>query len=183
MRIPNQTVFFVMLGCSIVFPAIGSDKDNDWINSYIVVDKTEIVNRDQNGNVNSIVVVKDSKVSVRRKVTETRTVNSAGEERVISRRIETYDSLGGSVVVVEGEVEGYVGLVPVSMTTVVKLPGGTVTTVQCRNGVGSMPIASRVTTAKDNDGATTTVVEAPDKHGNLVEVQTTTHYRESSKQK
>ena len=170
----QMAIFLVMILCSSLSLRAASDDEAKWVKKYVVVRTTETVNRNTAGMVTSTTVVRESRISVRRRVTEVKAKDKHGAMRLVSRRTETYDSAGGSITVEEGRVKGREGLVAVSTVTVEKTDTGQITTTQRRKPNGTMGVVRCVTVSKSKDGTSTTTVAVPDKHGDLVVIQTTT---------
>lgn len=162
----------------LLFSSLGAE-NVDWTTEYLKTAVTETVDRNLDGDLTGRTVVTDTKIEVRRRVTETTRVDSNGIERVASRKTESYDSVASRAVPIETVVESFEtssGLLVVkSVVTVTKTRNGQVTTYETRDPKRRRLAVSKRVTSKINDlGHRIATTEVPDGNGNLVVVKTTT---------
>ena len=145
----------------------GSPADNKKITKV-----TETINRDKTGKLLSITVVKESKIAVTERITETQTVNEDGELHLTSRVTITQDAGGNSLTMVERALPGYTDLVLTEITRITKVADGSVTTTQTRDKFGTLTISKRITVSRDKAGNVSTTVETLNDAGLLIPTQT-----------
>jgi len=154
-----------VIGCvaiaTLILPglAMAQNENEDWLNKHAVIKTTETSQRDANGNIQSIKVVKDTTIYIKQTVTETRKPDpKTGVIRTMGRTTVSTDTLGGSATIIEAPVAGSSGLVTTSITTIERTADGTLTTVYARDKSGAMSVVSRTTAVIKNNGIAPTVV-------------------------
>ncbi|MDD4870724.1 MAG: hypothetical protein PHR77_09205 [Kiritimatiellae bacterium] len=162
-----------LLGQTVV-TAVSAAEEEDWLKKHAVIKTTETQSHDDNGDVNAVNTIKTTSINITQTCIETKTKDKTGKLVLTSRTTETVDTLGGRATIIESLLPGQSYLITTSITTVQKIPNGTVTTVQSRGTNGVMQIVNRTTATIHPDGSTTTIVEALDKRGRLAPKQTTT---------
>jgi hypothetical protein len=163
----------------IILPSLAVAENGDWTTEYLKTAVTETVDRDIEGDVTGRTVVTDTKIEVRRKVTESSRVDSNGVERVVSRKTESYDSVATRAIPIETVIESIDPsnglLVATAVTTVTKNPSGQVTTYEARDPKRrSLHITKRITSILNEQGDRVVTIEVPDRNGRLVVTKTTT---------
>ncbi len=153
-------------------------QNEDWTKKYVKTTVTETVDRNLDGNITGRTVVTDSRMEVRRKVTEVTRVDTNGIVHVVSRKTESFDSLALRAIPIETVIEKPETpggrLVVTAITTIVKTDDGQVTTYEARDpGRGALTITKRITSSVNDHGQKVLTVETPDKHGRLVVTKTT----------
>ncbi len=148
-------------------------QNDDWANEYIKTTVTETVDRGVDGGIKGRTVVTDTKIEVRRRVTEVTRVDSNGIERVVSRKTDSYDSLSTRAVPIETVIEAPKTasgpLVVTSVTTILKKGRAQVTTYEKRDPKrGRLTITKRITSTVNDRGERVVTTETPNKHGLLV---------------
>jgi len=151
-----------------------ADSHPDALAQYRVTVTTETVNHNKDGTVKSRDVVRESRVDIREKVTETFAADEFGNLRVVYRQTATLSTRGDSETYVE-ELRGEPPqLVVISRTSVTKDAEGHPTTVEeVRDADGNMRMIKRTVVKRVRDQIVT-LVEAPDQYGNLYQTQTVT---------
>ena len=148
-------------------------ENEDWANKYLKTTVTESIDRSVGGDVTGRTVVTDTRIEVRRKVTEVTRVDSNGIERVVSRKTDSYDSLSTRAIPIETVIEKPRTrggpLVAMSVTTILKRGKTQVATYETRDpGRGTLVISKRITTTINDRGEKVTTLETPNQHGILV---------------
>lgn len=162
-----------------LLPTSSAAENGDWTTEYLKTAVTETIDRNLDGDVTGRTVVTDTKIEVRRKVTEITRVDSNGFERVVSRKTESYDSVAVRAVPIETVTESLETaggrLVVMAVTTVTKTPKGQVTTYEKRDPRRHGLVVTKRTTSTINDlGHKIVTTEMRDKGGELVTTRTTT---------
>lgn len=177
-------VVAVMLACGFggASSVLGADDDLGWIADHIKSDSTSVKTFDDAGNLSRETVKTVERIDVSRVVTETLAKDESGTVRVQTRVTETGkltpSPFGEKVVVTEKRLPGSSRLVVVSVLTNVKLPNGTMSTVENRSEGGSLRIVSRKTNLTDPETRETTyTVEGLNAKGNLVVKSVTTRVK------
>jgi len=128
------------------------ESDNEWLRKHAAIKTTETTEKDANGNVKSIRVVKDTAVYIRQTVTETLKPNAKGENQVISRTTVSSDVKGGSATIVESLLAGSTTLVTTAITTVERVDDKVITTNYARDKFGKMVVTGKVTSIANDNG-------------------------------
>jgi len=168
----------VLGGASISMAA----DDLGWIVDHIKAETYSAKTFDDAGNFASETFKTTERIDVSRAVTETRAKDESGMIRVQTRVTET-GKLGGSsftekVAVTEKRLPESSRLVVVSILTNVKLPNGTMSTIEQRGAGGTMRMVSRKTNLSNpKTGETTYTIEGLNKKGDLVVKSVTTRIK------
>ena len=168
----------VLGGASISMAA----DDLGWITDHIKAETYSAKTFDDAGNFASETFKTTERIDVSRAVTETRAKDESGMIRVQTRVTET-GKLGGrsfteKVAVTEKRLPGSSRLVVVSILTNVKLPNGTMSTIEQRKADGTMRMVSRKTNLSNPEtGETTYTIEGLNKKGDLVVKSVTTRIK------
>jgi hypothetical protein len=159
----------VLGGASISMAA----DDLGWIADHIKTETYSAKTFDDAGDFARETFKTTERIDVSRAVTETRAKDESGMIRVQTRVTET-GKLGGNsftekVAVTEKRLPGSSRLVVVSILTNVKLPNGTMSTIEQRGAGGTMRMVSRKTNLSNPEtGETTYTIEGLNKRGDLV---------------
>ena len=155
-------VFVLSMG--IAWSARAGD---DALAPYRVTKVTQTEERTTDGSVSRVEVIRDSRVDIKERVTETKTADASGNLKLSARTTWTQGTDGAITTVVEQAMPGIVDLVVVSKTTEVKDgAGGSRTIVETRDAQGQMVLTRQVEVEVQN-GAVVTTVHTPDQSGNL----------------
>lgn len=128
---------------------------------------TQTEERDANGSLTRVEVVRDSRIAVTERVVENMVPNAAGQLYVNGRTTTTSRTDGSTTTVVEQILPGRTDLVVVSVTTDVKdANGGSETVVETRNEQGQMVTTKRIVVERV-DGSLVTTTHMPDSIGRL----------------
>jgi hypothetical protein len=173
-EIITKTLLVAFLLSQTVVTTVSAGEEEDWMKKHAVTKTTETQDHDDNGDVKAVNTIKVTSINITQTCTETKTKDKTGNLVLASRVTDTVDTLGGRATIVESLLPGYSDLITTSITTVQKIPNGTITTVQSRGANGVMQIVNRTTATIHPDGSITTTVEGLDKRGRLVPKQITT---------
>lgn len=132
---------------------LAAEEDNEnWLNKHAAIKVTESTEKDGNGNIKSIKIVKDTTIYIKQTITEINKQDKIGNIKPFSRTTVSTDILGGSTTVVEGIVAGNPNLTTISITTTEKTSEGLITTIYARDKSGNMVVLSRTTSVISNNG-------------------------------
>jgi len=128
------------------------NNNEDWFNKHASVKTTESIERDAEGNIRSIKIVKDTTVYIKQISTETQTPDKNGNMNAVSRTTTSADTLGNGTTIIESPLPGSASLVTTSITTVERAGDQTITTVYARDKTGNMAVVSKTTSLLQNNG-------------------------------
>jgi len=174
LEITTKILVVAFLFVQTISTAVIAAEEEDWMKKHAVIKTTETQDHDDNGDVKAVNTIKTTSINITQTCTETKTKDKTGNLVLTSRVTDTVDTRGGRATIVESLLPGHADLVTTSITTVQKIPNGTITTVQSRGTNGVMQITNRTTVNIHPDGSTTTTVEGLDKRGRLTPKQITT---------
>ena len=147
------TVTMMMLAHSVWS---AEENNEEWLNKHAAIITTETIQKDGNGVVKNIRIVKDTTIYIKQTATEILKPDKNGDIVPISRTTVSTDALGGSTVIVESVIAGTKTFIQVSITTTEKIGDETITTTYARDKTGKMVVTSK-TTSKSTGNATTTL--------------------------
>jgi hypothetical protein len=140
---------------------------DDPLAPYRITKVTQTEERATDGSVSRVELVRDSRVDVKERITETKTADASGNLKLTARTTVTQGTDGAITTVVEQAMPGIVDLVVVSKSTEVRdSSGGSHTIVETRDAQGQMVLTRQVEVEVQN-GSVVTTVRVPDQNGNL----------------
>ena len=164
----------VLGGASISMAA----DDLGWIVDHIRTDRSTATTFDDSGNVVRAKATTVDRVTVTRTVTDTLAKDESRMIRVQSRVTQTVTA-GDKVVSTQTRLPGSSRLTVTSISTNVKQPNGSITTLEKLGKDGQLRIVSRTTTFNDVDtGETTITVEGLSESGRLIVRSVTTKVKD-----
>ena len=149
-----KTLIAVISAAFITSLTLAAENNEEWLNKHAAVKTTETIEKDGNGNIKSIRVVKDTTIYIRQTATEIHKADKNGDIKPISRTTVSTDTFGGSSVIVEA-ISPDGTYTTTSMTTTERTDDGMITTVYNRNKVGEMVVISRTASKIQNNSALT----------------------------
>lgn len=125
------------------------ESNEEWLNKHAAITTTETIQKDGNGDVKSVRIVKDTTIYIKQTATEILKPDKNGNIMPVSRTTVSTDALGGSTTIIESALPGTKTFVKVSITTTEKIGDETITTTYGRDKTGKM-----VVTGKTNSKST-----------------------------
>ena len=134
---------------------------SEWLAENAVPKTTEKQVNDDQGNLQTVVVEQEYKVSVHRKSTEVRHRDKNGSLVLSSRKqvTKTSDTFGGHTTVIEELEPGRADMVVTRVEEKRKTPTGYVHTVQERDKNGNLVMTRRITQSVNEEGERVKTVE------------------------